>query len=81
MKNTERKRITVSVSPERKIIKEDLVKFAKNFLVFTAPALAAFFAQLKLGVSPKEAMPLVALITWGLLADLFKKWSEKKYYN
>lgn len=81
MENAERTRVTVSVSPEKKITREDLMKFIKNLLVFTAPTLAVFFTQLKMGVSPKEALPLALLILWGLLADLFKKWSEKKYYN
>jgi len=80
MEDGKRARITVRVSPEQKITKQDLIKFSRNLTIFTAPALVVFFAQLKMGVEPTEALPLALLILYGLLADLFKKWSNKKYY-
>lgn len=48
-------------------------KFLKNLLKFTAPALAALFGQLALGVSFKQALPFALIILWGITADYFKK--------
>lgn len=56
--------------------KEQLEKFVKNLLKFTAPALAALFGQLALGVSLQQALPFAAIILWGLLADYFSKLSK-----
>ena len=81
MENAKRKRLTVSVSPEKKMTKQDWINFFKNAVIFSAPALMAYFAQLQMGVSPREALPVAGLIFYGLMADLFKKWSKKKYYN
>ena len=53
--------------------KENLKKWGKNLLKFTAPALAAFFGQLALGVEWKPAILFALVILWGLFADLFKK--------
>jgi len=48
-------------------------KFAINLVKFTAPAIAAFFGQLALGVSFKQALPFALIILWGVIADYFKK--------
>lgn len=48
-------------------------KFGWNCLKFTAPALAAFFGELAMGVDLKQAWPFALVIFWGLLADAFKK--------
>jgi hypothetical protein len=53
--------------------KEELTKWAKNLLLFTAPALAVFFGQLAAGVSWKVALPVALVAFWGVLADYFKK--------
>jgi hypothetical protein len=53
--------------------KEQLTKWAKNLLFFTAPILAVFFAQLALKVSLKDAALVALLALYGLLADYFKK--------
>jgi len=55
---------------------EQLKKFAKNLLLFTAPALALFFGALSQGLTWKEASPVAIMALWGLLADLFKKIRE-----
>jgi len=81
MTDTQRERLTVSVSPKRKLTKKDLGKFALNFLIFTAPFLAVFFKQLEMGVDPKAAFLVAVIVLWGLFADLFSKWAQKKYYN
>lgn len=55
--------------------KEQLVKWSKNLLVFTAPILAVFFGQLAMGVDVRPALLVALLALWGLLADYFKKLS------
>lgn len=56
-----------------KLDKEQLTKWGKNLLLFTAPALAIFFLQLSQGVEVKEALPLAMFALYGMLADYFKK--------
>ena len=53
--------------------KAKLKKWGINLLKFTAPALAAFFGQLALGVEIKAAALFGVTIIWGILADAFKK--------
>ena len=53
--------------------KKELGKWAKNLLLFTAPALAVLFFQLSQGVGFKEAWPLALFALYALLADYFKK--------
>ena len=60
----------------KKLNKEQTQKFAKNILLFTAPALAIFFLQLSQGVDFKVAGTVALLALWGLLADYFKKIKE-----
>ncbi len=61
-----------------RIINMDWGKIGKNLVVFTAPSLAVFFAQLALKVEWKVA-GLVALLTlYGALADFFKKYQASK---
>lgn len=48
-------------------------KFVTNLAKFSAPAIAALFAQLALGISLKEAVPFALIILYGILADYFKK--------
>lgn len=52
---------------------EQSLKFAKNLLKFTAPALAIFFLQLSQGVELKLAGSVALFALYGLLADLFSK--------
>lgn len=47
-----------------------------NLIRFTAPMLAVFFTQLSLGVSMRDAFPVVILAGWGVAADFFKKYGE-----
>ena len=61
------------ISPVGTVNKADLVKLGKNALVFSAPALVVFFAQLQLGVELKDALLVAGLTLYGLLADFFKK--------
>tara|TARA_Y100000310_G_scaffold260707_1_gene269777 strand:- start:765 stop:959 length:195 start_codon:yes stop_codon:yes gene_type:complete len=53
--------------------KVELKKWAKNVLVFTAPALAVFFYQLSIKVPWQASLALAALVFYGALADYFKK--------
>lgn len=57
--------------------KETLTKWAKNLIMFTAPAVAVFFAQLQMGVDPKTAYLVALLAFWGVLADALKKVSSE----
>lgn len=57
----------------KRLNEEQTRKFAKNMLMFTAPALALFFGQLSQGVEPKLAGGVALLALWGLLADYFSK--------
>jgi len=52
---------------------EQLTKWAKNLLMFTAPALAVFFAQLALKVPVRDAALVALLALYGIAADYFKK--------
>lgn len=47
-----------------------------NCLKFTAPGLAAFFGQLKLGVSWQVALITAALVLYGNLSDFFGKLNQ-----
>ena len=51
----------------------DWGKMGKNILVFSAPAIAIFFAQLASGVEFKKAVWVAILVIYGILADFFKK--------
>lgn len=53
--------------------KEQLNKWLKNLLKFTAPVLAIFFAQMAMGVEWKAAGLLALYALYALLADYFKK--------
>ena len=52
---------------------EQTKKFLINLAVFSAPALAVFFALLAQGVPFDKAWPAALLVLYGLLADFFKK--------
>jgi hypothetical protein len=65
-------------SKKWKLNNQDWVKIGKNVLIFSAPALAVFFAQLQMGVEPKKAGLVALLILYGILADFFKKLSAGK---
>lgn len=58
--------------------KESLNKWAKNLLLFTAPALVVFFGQLASGVELKIAGTVALLAFWGLLADYCRKISSEQ---
>ena len=60
----------------KQVSNETYKKFAKNVLMFTAPALFVFFAQLSQGVDPKMASGVALLALYGLVADLMKKLSK-----
>lgn len=56
--------------------KDQLKKWGKNLLKFTAPTLVVFFAQLATGVEWEAAFLVALLALYGALADYFKKLSE-----
>jgi len=55
---------------------EQLDKWVRNMLKFTAPALAVFFLQLAGGVEFKLAGTVALLALYGVLADFFRKLGE-----
>jgi len=57
--------------------RDKLKRIAQNALIFTAPLFVAYFTQLSMGVSFKEAIPVVALAAYGIAADFFRKYQEK----
>jgi len=57
----------------KKLSKTQKSKFISNLLKYSAVFLAAFFGQLALGVSFKQAIPFALAILYGALADFFKK--------
>jgi hypothetical protein len=72
-----KERRTVIISPANYLSREDLHKWAKNILWFTAPAVAIFFAQLAMGVEPKAAATVALLAFYGIVADFFKKYKSE----
>lgn len=66
------------ISPKGKVNKIDLKKMGMNILIFTAPVLAVFFAQLQMGVELKPALLVASVALYGLLADFFKKLNNPK---
>ena len=72
---TERTAYKLKNKPMKRYIldKEQLKKWLKNVLMFTAPILAVFFGQLALGVPPTDAGLVALLAIYGLIADYFKK--------
>ena len=52
---------------------ETLLKWLKNGLFFTAPALIVFFGQLAAGVELKVASSVALLAFWGVVVDALKK--------
>lgn len=63
----------LKVSKAGYLSRDDLSKLGRNLLLFTAPALAALFGQLALGVEPKAASLFALVILFGILADYFRK--------
>jgi len=62
------------ISVKDRVVGADYAKWAKNVLIFSAPALLVLGASL-VNLIPHEAWYGAFLIAvWGLLADLFKKW-------
>lgn len=55
---------------------EQLNKWLKNLLKFTAPAFAVLFYQLSIGTDVKAALPLAGYVLYALLSDYFKKLGE-----
>jgi len=53
--------------------KEQLQKWSRNLLVFSAPTLAIFFGLLAQGVEWKKAIPVALLSLYGATADYLKK--------
>lgn len=64
---------TQKISPVGKLNKEDLKKMGWNLVIFVAPTLGIFFAQLAIGVDWKAAMLVASLALYQTLADFFKK--------
>ena len=60
-----------------KLDEEQLQKFGKNLLRFTAPCLVIFFGQLATGVHWRVALPLALYALYAILADYFKKLNEE----
>jgi len=55
---------------------EELKKWARNIIMFTAPAVAILFLQLSQGVEIEKALPVAVLALYGLIADYLKKLNQ-----
>lgn len=64
------------VSPKGTLNVADLKALGWNILKFTAPALAALFGQLALGLTLKQASLFAVYILYALFADYFKKLND-----
>ena len=63
------------------IIREDVIKWGENALIFFGPALIAFLAALTDSI-PKEAASGIALLyVLNLITDGFKKWMKENRYR
>ena len=57
----------------KSLTKTQKEKFVANLWKFTAVFLTAFFGQLALGVTWKQAIPFALAILYGALKDYFSK--------
>lgn len=73
-----RERRTVTIIPAGTLSPILIKKWAINLLKFTAPALAVFFGQMKVGVDWRVALPVALVALWGSAADLFGKISNEQ---
>ena len=62
----------------KKLNQENLQKWGRNTLIFVAPTLAIFFAQLAAGVSFKLALPVAIFALYQSLSDYFSKLNNQK---
>lgn len=70
----------VIISPEHKLIWEDVKKAGKNALVFSSPLIILALTELQAGKSFDEIKTLVIGAAVQIAIDLFKKWNgEVKY--
>ena len=61
--------------------KDQIKRIAKNALIFTSPIIAAYFGQLALGVSFRDALPVALVAAYGVVADIFRKYGENDGNN
>lgn len=70
----------IVISPEHKLIWEDVKKTAKNALIFSSPLILLALTELQAGKSFDEIKTLVIGAAIQIAIDLFKKWNgEVKY--
>jgi len=58
--------------------REDLQKWAKNTLIFLAPALIIFLTAIQSGVPVKEALYSMYLWALNVVIDILKKFIQEK---
>ena len=67
-------------SEEFQLTKQDVVKWSKNALIFSAPALLVFLTQIQAGVPIDDAMSAVYLWLLNTLVDLVRKFIQENKY-
>lgn len=72
-----KERRTVLRSPANFLSSEDWAKWRWNLLKYSSIFLAAFFAQLALGVDPKAASLTALAAVYAAAADLFGKYKSE----
>lgn len=68
------------ISKQNKLISQDMVRWAKNTLIFFAPALIIFLSAIQTGTPVKEAAYLIYLWGVNVAIDLLKKFVETTKY-
>ena len=70
----------VITSEAYQLIKEDLKKWLKNFVVFSGPAILAGLLAFQQGWDAKVGLTAFGIALYGAIIDLFKKFvSETRY--
>ena len=68
------------VSEKYKLIKQDLLKWGKNALIFAAPMLVVFLTSIQAGQPLNEALNVVWLYMLNVFIDLLKKFVKENKY-
>jgi len=70
----------IIISLARQIKKEDISRWLKNALIFSAPALLVLLADVRELIPDNAAYGALLLAVYGMAIDLFKKWINENRY-
>lgn len=69
------------ISPKNKLIKQDMIKWTKNTLLFSSPAIIAFLTVLQGGGSFEFALGAGYSALTAAIIDLLKKFIAENEYE